>query len=88
MAFDDLNRLSEIPIHKTSQKFKKVGSSVVYYNEPKDLMDRLELLGESIQVGNDGVKQTFLQIAHTLNKIGVIDNDQLNNLIKECDLLK
>ena len=56
---------------------------MVFYNEPKDLMDLLGLLGGSIQSGNDGVKQEFSQIAHTLNKIGVINNDQLNNLIKE-----
>ena len=55
----------------------------MYYSEPKDLMDRLELLGWSIQASNDGVKQEFSQITHTLNKIGVINNDQLNNLIKE-----
>ena len=55
----------------------------MYYSEPKDLMDRLELLGGSIQASNDGVKQEFSQITHTLNKIGVINNDQLNNLIKE-----
>lgn len=73
MVFDDLNRLSEIPIHKTSQKFKKISCGVVYYNEPKDLMDRLELLGGSLQAGNDGVKQEFSQKAHTLNKIGGID---------------
>ena len=47
-VFDDLNRLSEIPIHRKSKKYKKFGSGVVYYNGPKDLMDRLELLGGSI----------------------------------------
>lgn len=76
MISDDLNRLNELPTHKTSQKFKKISSGVVYYNKPKDLMDRLELLGGSIQAGNDGVKQEFSQMAHTLNKISVIDNDQ------------
>ena len=76
MVFDVLNRLSEIPIHK----FKKIGSGVVYYNDLKDLMD-LELFGGSIQAGSDGVKQEFSQIAHTLNKIGVINNDLLS---KNC----
>jgi len=33
--------------------------------------------------GNDGVKDEFTQIAHTLNKLGVINNNQLNDLIKE-----
>ena len=53
----------------------------MYYNNPEDLLDRLELLGGSISAGNNDVKQEFSQIAQTLNKIGVINNDQLNNLI-------
>ena len=48
MVFDDLDRLSEIPIHRTSKKFKKIVNGVIYYSDPKDLMDRLELLGGSI----------------------------------------
>ena len=82
-VFDDLNRISEIPIHRTSNKYKKIGSGVVYYNNPHDLMSRLELLGGSIMAGNDGVKDEFSQIAHTLNKLGAIDNHQINDLIKE-----
>ena len=48
MVFDDLNRISDIPIHRTSNKYKKIGSGVVYYNNPADSLDRLELLGGSI----------------------------------------
>lgn len=58
-----------------------------YYNNPKDLMERLELLGGSILAGNDGVKQEFSQIAHALNKLGVITNGQLNDLVKVCNFL-
>ena len=83
MIFDELNQLSEIPIHRTSNKFKRMGSGVIYYNNPNDLLDRMELLGGSILAGNDGVKKEFTQIAHTLNKIGVINNNQLNNLLSE-----
>ena len=64
--FDDINTLSEIPIHRTSNKFKKLGSGVVYYNNPEDLLSRLELLGGSILAGNDGVKNEFTQIVHVL----------------------
>ena len=32
MVFDELNRISDIPIHRTSNKYKKIGSGVVYYN--------------------------------------------------------
>ena len=56
MVFEELDMLSQIPIHRTSNKFKKIGSGVVYYNNVHDLMDRLELLGGSILAGNNGLK--------------------------------
>ena len=83
MVFDDLNRISDIPIHRTSNKYKKIGSGVVYYNNPADLLDRLELLGGSILAGNNGVRNEFSKIAHTLNKLGILNNNQLNSLIKQ-----
>ncbi|XP_073236066.1 uncharacterized protein [Porites lutea] len=83
MVFDDLKRISDIPIHRTSNKYKKIGAGVVYYNNPADLLDRLELLGGSILAGNNGVKNEFSKIAHTLNKLGVQNNPQLNSLLKE-----
>ena len=83
MIFNDLNTLSEIPINRTSNKYKRLGSGVIYYNNKDDLHDRLELLGGSILSGNDAVKREFTQIAHTLNKRGVIDNFKLNDLLRE-----
>ena len=62
---------------------KKIGSGVVCYNNPADLLDRLELLGGSILAGNNGVKNEFSKIAYTLNKLGVLNNNQLNSLLKE-----
>ena len=59
MVFNELNQLSEIPIHKTSNKFKKIGSGVVYFNNINDLLDRMELLGGSILAGNNSVKNEF-----------------------------
>ena len=82
MVFDELNRLSEIPIHRTSKKYKKMGSGVLYYNNPEDLLSRLELLGGSFIAGNNGVKEEFSQIVHVLNKLGQIDNEQLVALLK------
>ena len=81
-VFDELNRLNEIPIHRTSKKYKKLGSGVLYYNNPEDLLNRLELLGGSIIAGNNGVKEEFSQIVHVLNKLGQVDNDQLVALLK------
>ena len=82
MIFNELNQISDIPIHRTSNKFKKMGPGVIYFNNPKDLMNRLELLGGAINAGNDGVKEEFSRIAHTLNKLGVISNKQLNDLFE------
>ena len=83
--FNDLNRLSEIPIHRTSKKYSKLGSGVVYYNNPQDLLSRLELLGGSMSAGNNSsdVREEFAKIVHILNKLNVIDNKQMNNLMKE-----
>ena len=85
MCFNDLNRLSGIPIHRTSKKYSKLGSGVVYYNNPQDLLSRLELLGGSMSAGNDSsdVREEFTNIVHLLNKLNVIDNKQMNNLLKE-----
>ena len=83
MVFDDLNRISDFLIHRTSNKYKKIGSGVVYYNNPVDLSDRLELLSGSILAGYNGVKNEFSKIAQTLNKLGVLNNNQLNSLLKE-----
>lgn len=84
-VFNDLNRLSEIPIHRTSKKYSKLGSGVVYYNNPQDLLSRLELLGGSMSAGNDSsdVREEFTNIVHLLNKLNVINNKQMNDLLKE-----
>ena len=83
-VFNDLNRLSKIPIHRTSKKYSKLGSGVVYYNNPQDLLSRLELLGGSMSAGNDSndIREEFVNIAHMLNKLKVINNKQMNGIIK------
>ena len=82
--FNDLNRLSEIPIHRTSKKYSKLGSGVVYYNNPQDLLSRLELLGGSMSAGNNSndVREEFVNVVHVLNKLNVINNKQMNDLMK------
>ena len=82
MVFKQLNELSEIPIHRSSKKYSKIGSGVVYYNDTNDLIDRMELLGGSILAGNDGVKSEFSEIVHKLFQLGKIDNGKLNDLLK------
>ena len=83
-VFNDLNRLSEIPIHRTSKKYSKLGSGVFYYNDPQDLLSRLELLGGSMYAGNNSnaVREEFSNIVHKLNKLKIINNKQMNDLMK------
>ena len=60
----------------------KVGEGMIYFNNPHQLLDRLELLGGSILAGNNGVIPEFSQIAHLLNQMKVISKKQLNDLLK------
>ena len=50
--FHELNLPSEIPIHRTSKKYSKLGNEVVYFNDPNDLYSRLEHIGGEISAGN------------------------------------
>ena len=61
---------------------EKSGSGIVYFNNPHQLLNRLELLGGSILAGNNGVIPEFSQIAHLLNQMKVISKKQLNDLLK------
>ena len=69
--------LSNLKYYKT-----KSGSGIVYFNNPHQLLDRLELLGGSILAGNNGVIPEFSQIAHLLSQMKVITKKQLNDLVK------
>ena len=66
------------------EEYKEItGSGILYFNNPYQLLDRLELLGGSILAGNNGVIQEFSQIAHRLNQMKVITKKQLNDLLKK-----
>ena len=82
IVFNELNKLSEIPIHRSSQKYSKLGSGVVYYNDVNDLIDRMELLGGSIMAGNNGSKEEFSEIVHKLYQLGKIDNNKFKDLLE------
>ena len=60
----------------------QMGQGMIYFNNPHQLLKRLELLGGSIIAGNNGVLQEFSQIAHLLNQMKVITKKQLNELLK------
>ena len=64
------------------------GTGIIHFNNPHQLLDRLELPAGSIFAGNNGVKQEFSQIAHLLHQLKVITKKQLNDLLKKYILNK
>ena len=58
------------------------------FDNPHQLLKRLELLGGSILAGNNGVIPEFSQIAHLLNQMKVITKKQLNDLLKNYIFIK
>ena len=75
--------LSNLKYYKT-----KSGSGMIYFNNPHQLLKRLELLSGSILAGNNGVIPEFSQIAHLLNQMKIISKKQLNNLLKSYISIK
>ena len=62
-----INDMREIRNYK-----QLTGTGIIHFNNPQQLVDRLELLAGSIFAGNNGVKQEFSQIAHLLHQLKVI----------------
>ena len=88
-----INKFNTLSIYATNlnnlKYYKaKSGSGMIYFNNPHQLLDRLELLGGSILAGNNGVIPEFSQIAHLLNQMKVISKKQLNDLIKTYITIK
>ena len=86
-TLDLINKYNVLSIYATNlsnlRYYKEnSGSGIVYFNNPLQLLNRLELLGGSILAGNDGVIPEFSQIAHLLNQMKVISKKQLNDLLK------
>ena len=57
----------------------KHGRGVFYYNNPRNLFDRLHLLGGSIMAGNNSAKNEFSEVAHTLHKLDLFPSEVLNS---------
>ena len=82
--FRDLTELSELPIHKSSSKFKKIikpckcSSPIEYYNDPTELLDKLTIIIGSLESGNTStelVKEGMLIIDELL-QTGFIDKKE------------
>ena len=62
-----VNNMREIRNYK-----QLTGTGIFHFNNPQQLVNRLELLAGSIFAGNNGVKKEFTQIAHLLHQLKVI----------------
>ena len=78
-----INNMREIRNYK-----QLTGTGIIHFNNPQQLVNRLELLAGSIFAGNNGVKQEFSQIAHLLHQLKVITKKTLNDLLKKYILFK
>ena len=56
-------------INKLANIAKKTGQGIIHFNNPLQLLDRLELLAGSLLAGNNGVIQEFSQIAYLLHHL-------------------
>ena len=59
----------------------KVGQGL--YSSPQELLHRFELLNGSLVAGNNGVLPEYIQITHRLRDHGIINNNQLNKLLRK-----
>ena len=58
------------------------GQGIYFYNSPQEVLKRLELLGGSLAAGNNSALSEYIQIARRLRDLGVINNNQLNILLR------
>ena len=75
-------------ISKLENYAEKTGQGIIHFNNPLQLLNRLELLVGSLNAGNNGVKQEFTQIVHLFHQLKVISKKQLNDLLKKYILNK
>ena len=71
-------------IESNREKFvQQRGKGLVFYNKPEDLLDRLELLGGSIEAGNSSkaVARQFSAIAHKLRDLDVLSSSELTTIL-------
>ena len=87
--FRDLTELSGLPMHKTSSKFKKIikgckcdNSPIEYYNDPTELLTKLEIIIGSLKSGNTSSEllNNGINIIDELLQIGYIDKKEHKTL--------
>lgn len=65
----------------------QTGQGIFFYNTPQELLNRLELLDNSLKAGNNGALPEYIQIAHRLRDISSFSNTQLNKLLRKYIVL-
>ena len=86
-TLDDIDSYNALSIYYTNLskvlEYKtKTGKGINIFNDPYNIIKRLELLAASINAGNNGVIPEFSKLAHHLKQTNVISNKQLNDLLK------
>ena len=68
-----------------AKKSQKKGKGIIFYREPIELLERLELLAASIKAGNDSIEvlNEFKEISHELYKLELIKSETLNEILEK-----
>ena len=81
--FNNLNMLSNMPKHKSSQKSKLGGN--IYYTNPNELFKKLQLISGSRIAGNTNIrlKNEAYQIIDKLLELGAINKSQYDKYVQK-----
>ena len=77
--------LNEMPQQKSSGKSKMIESSIMYYSDPNQLVNRMKILVGSIIAGNNSkvVKNDLSVVNDEMLKVGLIDKNMYEALYKK-----
>ena len=82
-----INDYNALSIYSTNLNllfmYKNKTGSGMFYSNPEELLHRFELLNGSLAAGNNGVLPEYIQIAHRLRDLKIINNKQLNTLLEK-----
>ena len=76
-VFNDLVMLANLSKHPSSGKSSIIGSSVIAYSKPEDLIKRIDVLMGAMAAGNTShvIRNDLSMVIDELLKIGAIDQD-------------
>ena len=85
-TIEKINKYNALSVYSSNLNLiftykSQLGSEIFY--SPQELLKRFELLGGSRAAGNNGVLPEYIQITHRLRDLGLINNKQLNSLLKK-----